>query len=98
MCGRLIMNKPSTLLDVERDIFKSPQVISLHEVFNQYGEYAQVEETNGVPKSILVRPVMNLFAGVPGNTKFKQHLTANVNSKVQISTIFREAQDLLEFQ
>ncbi|MFC3907679.1 tRNA dihydrouridine(20/20a) synthase DusA [Legionella dresdenensis] len=74
MLGRLVCNNPYALAAIHHYFYPDVAPVSREEVINEYIDYLSVQFKQGVPLSILLKPVFNFAHGMPGAKGWKEQL------------------------
>lgn len=76
MLGRAVCHSPYLILSqVDEMLYKSlEKTRSREEILDIYMDYAKKQIENGVPVSVLSRPLMGLYQGLPGARKWRREL------------------------
>lgn len=79
MIGRAAYNNPYFLAEVDRSFYQDNKaVLSREEVNEQYQEYLKKMLVQGVPSSVLIRPLFNLFHGQPRANHWRRFLNTQI--------------------
>ncbi|MDX1838289.1 tRNA dihydrouridine(20/20a) synthase DusA [Legionella taurinensis] len=81
MLGRLACNNPYALADFHRFLYPDVAIQSRSAVMENYHRYAVEQFEEGVPLSILLKPVLNLAHGLAGARRFKELLVCAQQKK-----------------
>lgn len=84
MLGRAAWHNPWIFSDADRRIFgKSNPGLSRRQVLRLYGEYMDAQRAvyKHCSKSILIKPIIPLFAGEKGNKAFRRRLNDGMHNK-----------------
>jgi len=76
MLGRAVSHSPYLILSqVDEILYKTlEKTCSREEILDIYMDYAKKQIENGVPVSVLSRPLMGLYQGLPGARKWRREL------------------------
>ena len=96
MLGRAIWNSPWLLYDLQQEIFQTDDTIDRDKVLNQYIEYCIRQMAQGVKLHWLLPPILGLYHGLAGNKKWKNHLVTQAPIRINDSTVFNEARELIQ--
>jgi len=81
MIGRAAYKTPWILADADSEIFGALPVNNTRlNVFEKFLPYARIQFKKGIPLSIITRPLMGLFHGIPGAKKFRAIFTSTLSS------------------
>ena len=83
MLGRVVMHSPYILSKVDQEIFgvRQTEVLSREEIIDSYKNYAREQHSQGVPLSVLLRPLMGMYQGEAGARQWRQNVASR---KIQI--------------
>ena len=95
MLGRAIWNNPWLLHDLQKQLFNNPIENNRDEVLNKYIEYCHTQITTGVKLHWLLPPVLNLYHGIAGNKKWKNHLVTEAQNRLNDLSVYDEARRYL---
>lgn len=97
MLGRAIMNNPYLLATVDQEIYQDNYpVITREEALQNYLPYVEKELISGAHFSLLMRPVMNLFQGIPGARAWRRYLSENGHKKNAGVEVLEQAVKFIE--
>ncbi len=74
MVGRAFWNAPWLIREMDQAMGLSEQGLSRDEVLSAYIDYCQSMIQQGLSLHWLIRPILGLYHGFPGNKKWKSHL------------------------
>jgi tRNA-dihydrouridine synthase A len=75
MLGRAVYHSPFLLNQVDKRFYSlKEKTLSREEVLEIYIEYAKKHYEKGAPISVLTRPLMGLYQGLPGARKWRREL------------------------
>ena len=82
MIGRHAYKQPKFLLQIDHELFGTPQNISatLENVIIEYAKYMQRNIDNGVPFKCMAKHMLNLYQNVPGAKLWRRHLSENMHT------------------
>ncbi len=93
MIGRAAWNTPWVLTDMQRALLPphahTPE--TRDSVLQQYRSYCQRQIRHGTPLNWLIRPILGLYHGLPGNRLWKNHLVSQAARRPTDITILEEA-------
>ncbi len=81
MLGRLACDNPYRIAEIHHALYPAYGLLKRSELFIRYLDYLFIEFNNGIPLSLLVKPVFNLAHGLPGASQWKQKLMQILQSK-----------------
>jgi len=81
MLGRLVCQNPYALAAIHHYFYPDCPISSRHEVLQGYLDYAQQQFRQGVPLSLLLKPIFNMAHGLPGAKNWKEQLMQIQQSK-----------------
>ena len=97
MLGRLACDNPYKIAEIHHALYPESPILKRSQLFIQYREYLLAEYANGIPLSLLVKPIFNLTHGMPGASQWKKKVMAILQSKN--TTLFNElSQHLWEME
>ncbi|MBL4659138.1 MAG: tRNA-dihydrouridine synthase [Alcanivoracaceae bacterium] len=91
MLGRAIWNNPWLLYDLQKQLFDRPIENNRDEVLHKYIEYCRAQINTGVKLHWLLPPVLNLYHGIAGNKKWKNHLVTQAPNRINDLSVYDEA-------
>lgn len=105
MSGRMAMNTPWEVAKIDREVFGdySQDTPSREEILIDYADFAQAEHDQAkedgwhLSYSILVRPLINLFAGEYQGSQFRGYLTGEAAKKNSGKNIKQIILDTVKF-
>lgn len=74
MIGRLACSNPYALSNIHHHLYPDVPVKTRSEIMQQYIDYSLVQFQQGVPLSVLIKPVLNFAHGLPNAKKWKEQL------------------------
>lgn len=74
MLGRLACDNPYKIAEIHQLIYPESDCLSREDILNSYLDYVETEHEQGMKLSMLLKPIFNLFHGVPGTKQWKQGL------------------------
>lgn len=95
MLGRAIWNNPWLLNDLQAELIGCKQTLNRDIILQQYIKYCQSQLNNGVKLHWLLPPVLNLFHGIAGNKKWKNHLVTQTTKRENDLSVFEEARGFI---
>ena len=81
MLGRLACDNPYQIAEIHHALYPQSPLISRSEAFMRYLEYLHTEYEQGIPLSILIKPIFNLAFGLPGASQWKKKLMFILQTK-----------------
>ena len=97
MIGRAAWNNPWLLAELQNALFPDgpPAPALRDEVLERYGRYCQEQLTQDTPLNWLIRPILGLYHGLPGNRLWKNHLVSQAPRRPDDVTVLDEARQLI---
>ena len=91
MSGRMAMNNPWDVARIDREVYGdlTQNTKTREEILKEYAAWAQIEQTKSIESgynltnNVLVKPLINLFAGEFENRKWRRVLTELAADKKQ---------------
>jgi tRNA-dihydrouridine synthase A len=74
MIGRLACNNPYALNRIHHYLYPEIAIKTRSEIMREYMDYLFVQFQQGVPLSVLIKPVLNFAHGLPNAKKYKEQL------------------------
>ncbi len=74
MLGRLACQNPYAISLIHKYFFPEIPITPRHRILKKYIGYIQLQFEQGVPLSVLLKPVLNLAHGLPGSKRWKERL------------------------
>ena len=74
MIGRLACNNPYALTSIHHYFFPDSPIKTRSEIMQEYVDYLLLQFQNGVPLSILIKPILNFAHGLSGAKYWKEQL------------------------
>lgn len=93
MVGRAFWNAPWLIRDMHQAFGMELQTIDRDEVLGEYIEYCQAMIKQGLSLHWLIRPILGLYHGFPGNKKWKSHLVTEAPRRNNDVGVIKEARD-----
>ena len=81
MIGRSIYQNPYSLVEIEKEIFKSKKLPSREEVVEKLLKYLEKEVTLGTKVNHIMRHTVGLYHGQTGSKNWKRYLSENMMAK-----------------
>lgn len=81
MLGRLACNNPYKIAEIHSVIHPQDKILTREQIVQSYLAYVAEQNENGVPLSILLKPLFNLFHGMPGASQWKQKLMGMLQTR-----------------
>lgn len=81
MLGRLACDNPYHLAEIHAVLYPGQDKISRSEALRLYWAYLLEQHQQGVPLSLLIKPVFNLAHGLPGASRWKKTLMLVLQTK-----------------
>lgn len=81
MLGRLACDNPYALTAIHQYFYPNSPSFARHQLMYHYIEHINLQFQQGVPLTILLKPLLNLAYGLPGCKVFKKRLLAIQQSK-----------------
>ena len=74
MLGRLVSQNPYALASIHHALYPLVPLLTRGEVLQDYLAYVTSVHSNGVPMSLLLKPILNMAHGMPGARVWKEKL------------------------
>ena len=74
MLGRLACQNPYAIAMIHHALYPQTPLLSRLDILDSYANYVQTERANGVPMSLLLKPIFNMAHGLPIARKWKARL------------------------
>lgn len=97
MVGRAFWNAPWLIREMHNTMGLGEQKLSRDEVLLAYTEYCQQMIKQGLSLHWLIRPILGLYHGFPGNKKWKSHLVTESPRRKDDVSVIREARDWVNY-
>ncbi len=101
MIGRAFWTAPWLIRDMHDAMSLAnnlnEQKLSRDEVLSAYIEYCQAMIQQGLNLHWLIRPILGLYHGFPGNKKWKSHLVTEAPRRNQDVGVIKEARDWVDY-
>lgn len=97
MIGRAFWNAPWLIRDMHDALGMGPMPHNRDEVLAAYVEYCQVMLQQGVSLHWMIRPILGLFHGLPGNKKWKSHLVTEAPRRKDDVAVIKEAREWVNY-
>lgn len=81
MLGRLACQNPYAIAEIHHALYPDTPLLTRRAILKGYIDYAQSAPGEGVPMSLLLKPLFNLAHGLPGARSWKAALMAIQQSK-----------------
>ncbi|MFI4962308.1 MAG: tRNA dihydrouridine(20/20a) synthase DusA [Legionellales bacterium] len=81
MLGRLACDNPYKIAEIHHLLYPEYALLKRSAIFQMYRDYLIAEHSNGVPLSLLVKPLFNLAFGLPGASQWKKRLMGILQTK-----------------
>ena len=81
MLGRLACQNPYAIAKIHHALYPGTSLLTRTAILKGYIDYAQSAHGEGVPMSLLLKPIFNLAHGLPGARSWKAGLMAIQQSK-----------------
>lgn len=81
MLGRLACDNPYRIAEIHHALYPESILIKRSQLFIRYLDYLLAEFNQGIPLSLLVKPIFGLAHGLPGASQWKQKLMQILQSK-----------------
>lgn len=81
MLGRLACDNPYRIAEIHHALYPESGLIKRSQLFIRYLDYLLSEFNQGIPLSLLVKPIFGLAHGLPGASQWKQKLMQILQSK-----------------
>lgn len=86
MLGRLVCQNPYALAAIHHHFYPDTPIRSRHAIMQDYFDYLCGQFEQGVPLSLLFKPILNFAYGLPGARRWKELLIQTQQSK-QLSSL-----------
>lgn len=96
MLGRAVWNNPWLLYELQNQLFKKQTDKTRDQVLQKYIHYCQTEIDKGVKLHWLLPPVLNLYHGIAGNKKWKNHLVTQAPKEENDLSVFEQAREYID--
>ncbi|TDR19570.1 tRNA dihydrouridine(20/20a) synthase DusA [Marinicella litoralis] len=97
MVGRAFWNAPWLIRDMHNAMAMGEQKLTRDEVLLAYVDYCQHMVKQGLSLHWLIRPILGLYHGFPGNKKWKSHLVTEAPRRKDDVTVIKEARDWVTY-
>lgn len=81
MLGRLACDNPYSIAQIHHALYPESRLFKRSEYAELYFDYLIQQHKQGVPLSLLIKPLFNLSYGLPGANQWKRGLTSLMQSK-----------------
>lgn len=82
MLGRLACDNPYRIAEIHHALYPHHSLITRRQIFNDYNNYLlNQHHQNGVPLSVLIKPLFNLTHGMSGARQWKKKLMELLQTK-----------------
>ncbi len=93
MIGRAFWNAPWLIREIHDAMGMEKQLLSRDQVLLSYVDYCQVMIENGLSLHWLIRPILGLYHGLPGNKKWKSYLVTEAPRRKDDVAVISEARE-----
>ncbi|MGJ8662043.1 MAG: tRNA dihydrouridine(20/20a) synthase DusA [Marinicella sp.] len=97
MIGRAFWNAPWLIRDIHQAMGLSQQGLNRDEVLTAYMAYCHEMIQQGLSLHWLIRPILGLFHGFPGNKKWKSYLVTEAPRRKNDVDVIKEARDWVNY-
>jgi tRNA-dihydrouridine synthase A len=101
MVGRAFWTAPWLIRDMHEAMglgqVSNQQLLSRDEVLLAYTDYCQTMIQQGLSLHWLIRPILGLYHGLPGNKKWKSHLVTEAPRRNQDVGVIKEAREWVNY-
>jgi len=97
MVGRAFWNAPWLIRDMHDAMNLGEQSLSRDEVLLAYTDYCQQMIKQGLSLHWLIRPILGLYHGFPGNKKWKSHLVTESPRRKDDVSVIKEARNWVTY-
>lgn len=97
MIGRAFWNAPWLIREMHDAMGMKKQLLTRDEVLLSYVEYCQTMIDQGLSLHWLIRPILGLYHGLPGNKKWKSHLVTEAPRRKEDVTVITEAREWVSY-
>ncbi len=95
MVGRAAWNDPWMLRQTQMHLWPETPVKNRAEILDLYSEYCENRLSENTTLHRLIRPVLGLYHGLPGNKKFKCHLSTESCRRSRDLNVITEAREYI---
>ena len=97
MVGRAFWNAPWLIREIHDAIGLGKQLLSRDEVLLSYIDYCQSMLDQGLNLHWLIRPILGLYHGLPGNKKWKSYLVTEAPRRNKDVAVIKEAREFVNY-
>ena len=97
MVGRAFWNGPWLIREIHDAIGLGKQLLSRDEVLLSYIDYCQSMLDQGLNLHWLIRPILGLYHGLPGNKKWKSYLVTEAPRRNKDVAVIKEAREFVNY-
>lgn len=97
MVGRAFWNAPWLIREMHDAMELGQQSKTRDDVLMAYTDYCQQMLDQGLSLHWLIRPILGLFHGFPGNKKWKSHLVTEAPRRKHDVTVIKEAREWVDY-
>ncbi len=97
MVGRAFWNAPWLIREMHDAIGLGKQLLSRDEVLLSYIDYCQSMLDQGLNLHWLIRPILGLYHGLPGNKKWKSYLVTEAPRRNKDVAVIKEAREFVNY-
>lgn len=97
MVGRAFWNAPWLIREMHDAMKLGQQTKTRDDVLIAYTEYCRQMIDQGLSLHWLIRPILGLFHGFPGNKKWKSHLVTEAPRRKQDVSVINEAREWVDY-
>lgn len=97
MVGRAFWNAPWLIREMHDAMGLSDQCLSRDEVLSLYTDYCHEMIQQGLSLHWLIRPILGLYHGFPGNKKWKSHLVTEAPRRKDDVAVIKEAREWVTY-
>ncbi len=97
MVGRAFWNAPWLIREMHQAFELGEPSAGRDEVLLAYIDYCQAMIKQGLSLHWLIRPILGLYHGFPGNKKWKSHLVTEAPRRNQDVTVIKEAREKVSY-
>lgn len=97
MVGRAFWNAPWLIRDMHDAMGMNKQLLTRDDVLLSYVDYCQQMIDQGMSLHWLIRPILGLYHGLPGNKKWKSYLVTEAPRRNQDVGVIKEAREQVNY-
>lgn len=97
MVGRAFWNAPWLIREMHQSLGLGTQLAGRDDVLSAYIDYCQSMIKQGMSLHWLIRPILGLYHGFPGNKKWKSYLVTEAPRRHQDVSVIKEAREQVNY-